>query len=444
MNRSAAASPAPGRPPGSERGLALLARKVRSAYRLITYRGGRAATRVLNLAMKRQRHYSARLKRARHVLAFKSRDAVLTASNLSRLAGRRILALRKPVIRLMKRRERAQQVAAAIRVERRVERRVNRIAATRGPIVLGPWLSEVGFEVLYWIPFLHWLKAQHNWDSRRLVAISRGGVASWYHGLADTYLEIFDHIDPDAFARRNESRREAGEGSHKQMVVSELDRELIDHAMRSAGLRGAEVIHPSSMYLLFRNYWLGHRGVSHVEERTRVERRKPPEKFDLSSLPREYIAVKAYTAASLPDNARNRRMLQAIVARLAARTPVVTLDTGLMLDDHADYEIDRGHGIFNLSSLLTPANNLELQTQVIAGARAFVGTCGSLTWLAPLLGVNTVALLSDARFLHPHLYFARKVYLQAGAASFATVDLNAFDHVGIDLPPVATPPPLGV
>jgi hypothetical protein len=54
-----------------------------------------------------------------------------------------------------------------------------------------------------------------------------------------------------------------------------------------------------------------------------------------------------------------------------------------------------------------------------------VGTCGSLAWLAPFLGVDTVALLSDARFLHPHLYVARKAYLETGAASFATVDLTA-------------------
>jgi hypothetical protein len=110
----------------------------------------------------------------------------------------------------------------------------------------------------------------------------------------------------------------------------------------------------------------------------------------------------------------------------------VTLETGLAVDDHDDYRLDHDPRVFNLARLMTPANNLELQTQVIAGSRAFIGTCGSLTWLAPLLGVNTVALFSDARFLHPHLYFARKVYLEHGAASFATVDVSGFASLGID------------
>ena len=31
-----------------------------------------------------------------------------------------------------------------------------RAARGSAPIVVGPWLSEVGYEVLYWIPFLRW------------------------------------------------------------------------------------------------------------------------------------------------------------------------------------------------------------------------------------------------------------------------------------------------
>ena len=29
-------------------------------------------------------------------------------------------------------------------------------ARPSGPIIIGPWISEVGFEVLYWVPFLNW------------------------------------------------------------------------------------------------------------------------------------------------------------------------------------------------------------------------------------------------------------------------------------------------
>ena len=52
------------------------------------------------------------------------------------------------------------------------------------PILIGPWLSEAGFELLYWIPFLAWAKAYGNLDpvaARRRLARRRGVVVSRHH-----------------------------------------------------------------------------------------------------------------------------------------------------------------------------------------------------------------------------------------------------------------------
>ena len=53
--------------------------------------------------------------------------------------------------------------------------------AARRHIVVGPWLSEVGFELLYWIPFLNWVKTYRPFDPERMVVVSRGGAGIWYH-----------------------------------------------------------------------------------------------------------------------------------------------------------------------------------------------------------------------------------------------------------------------
>lgn len=412
--------------------LRLLVRKARSAVRLARHHGDRARTRLVNLTLKQARHYGMRWARVRRIVAEKSRNAVLLTINLSRLSARRALNLRKPFIRLRKRGARAREQDAARRLERGVDRRIRAVVRGRRPLIVGPWFSEVGFEVLYWVPFLRWIKAHHNLDPTRVVVVSRGGVASWYRDIGATYVEIFDCLDPATFARKNQSRREAGDGSHKQLALSDLDREILALVEARLGLSGARVCHPSLMYLLFRNFWLGHRPLSHVEERTRFTRLDCPDEFDLSGLPRDYVAVKAYTAQSLPDTPANRAILRDLVNRLAERIDVVTLDTGLVTDDHDDYLFDRHPRVRNLADLMRPQNNLGLQTQVITRARAFVGTCGSLTWLAPMLGVPTVALMSDPRFLHPHLYFARKAYLEAGAATFATVDLKAVEYLNLE------------
>jgi hypothetical protein len=126
-----------------------------------------------------------------------------------------------------------------------------------------------------------------------------------------------------------------------------------------------------------------------------------------------------------------RGQLQSVVTALADRYHVVQLDTGLGLDDHSDYSMGRGDRIVSVSGRLEARTNLAAQTRIIAGARMFVGTCGSLAWLAPLLGVNTIPVFTDASFLHAHLHVARRVYGRLGAGSFAPVDLSGLLNAGL-------------
>ena len=44
------------------------------------------------------------------------------------------------------------------------------------PIVIGPWVGEVGYELLYWIPFLNWALKEFGLTGRRLIVVSRGGA----------------------------------------------------------------------------------------------------------------------------------------------------------------------------------------------------------------------------------------------------------------------------
>jgi len=68
-----------------------------------------------------------------------------------------------------------------------------------------------------------------------------------------------------------------------------------------------------------------------------------------------------------------------------------------------------------------------VQTQIVAGAKAFVGTCGSIAWLAPRLGVDTSALFVDPKWLHAHLAVAMRAYHRLAAGRFAVADLRALD-----------------
>ena len=318
-------------------------------------------------------------------------------------------------------------------IEWGIEREIEAIAARNRPIVLGPWFSEVGFEALYWVPFLHWVKAALRLDTDRLVAVSRGGVAGWYDGLASRYVEIWDDIGPEEFARRNVER-----GVTKQYERGALDDDVLAAVARRIGTADFDVLHPGLMYRLFTLYWSGQKPMGFVDAHTRFTRPAAPALIDPALLPSEYLAVKFYAARSVPDLPDVRAALKSILGKLAERMPVVLLDTGLVLaDDHADYAFAGGHRIVSARPWMTPQNNLGVQTQIIAGAQAFVGTCGSIAWLAPRLGVNTSALFVDPKWLHAHLAVAMRAYHRMdGAGQFAVADLRAHDPWMSALPPV--------
>lgn len=309
-----------------------------------------------------------------------------------------------------------------------VERQIDDVVNSGGTIVVGPWLSEVGFETLYWIPFLRWVKAAFRVDPSRVVAVSRGGVGAWYEGIATRYVEIWDHVAPEEFARRTGER-----GATKQLEVSPFDREVVQIVERLVGGPVA-VLHPSLMYRLFSLFWSGQRAQSFLDSHTRSERFVPPRILEPGCLPRAYVAVKFYAARSLPDTPDVRRTLAWFVESLAERTNVVLLDTGLVLDEHVDYSFGPSGRVISAKAWMTPANNLGVQTEIIAGAQAFVGTCGSVAWLAPMLGVNTSAVYLDPKWLHAHLGVMLRACHRTEAGHFAALDLRSLDPLGVPVP----------
>ncbi len=173
-------------------------------------------------------------------------DPLAALRNLGAKAWRKAAAAPKRVVRASRRTARVQQQAASAVAEWQLQRQIAAVAQGRGPIVAGPWLSEVGFECLYWVPFLRWFEDRYRVDADRVIAVSRGGVAEWYADVAGRYVEIFDEMTPAAFAQRNAERRDRDQsGGQKQLSAGALDRELIAAAARAAGAATTAVLHPA-------------------------------------------------------------------------------------------------------------------------------------------------------------------------------------------------------
>jgi hypothetical protein len=307
----------------------------------------------------------------------------------------------------------------AVQQEQRVAERLTRLSQSRLPIVVGPWTGEVGFELLYWIPFLQWVRETYPFDGDRLIVLSRGGVRSWYGHFSDQYEEIFNFCSPAAF-------RGPATDEKKQRFIRSFDRELIKQVMRARGITRCHVLHPTLMYGVYGSLWRYTTTVAHLLTRARF-RLLPAidtSRLSMPPLPARYVAVRFYFSDCFPDTPENRGFAARVVDGLAARGDVVLLNSDLVVDDHRDFSPERRARVHVLSTHMEPATNLALQTVAISRASAFVGTYGGYSYLAPFYGVSSVAFHSHSTFNRHHLDLAHRVFQRLGPARLVSVDVR--------------------
>jgi hypothetical protein len=299
---------------------------------------------------------------------------------------------------------------------------LGRLASGRDTIVVGPWLGEVGFELLYWVPFLRWFATTFTVAPDRLLIVSRGGTASWYRPFAVGYRDIFDYLTPEEFRGRHDERV-AANGEQKQTQVLAFERQLLREL--TTDVHSRSMLHPSTMYGLFNQFWWGHVDDEWVHRFAKYERLNAASDVGAGFTPPEpgtpYTAVKFYFNDCFPDTPENRAFVRRTLQALSERGPVVSLATNLRLDDHASHEAESIE-VRTLPHDMHPRDNLALQTAIVAGASAFVGTYGGFSYLAPFLNVRSTAYFSDANgYSARHLVMARSALESIGAGGLLDV-----------------------
>lgn len=309
------------------------------------------------------------------------------------------------------------------------EAKLATIAASRKPILVGPWVSEIGFEVLYWIPFLTWFCKFFRVPPERIFIVSRGGVRDWYRAVGFQYIEIFDSLSEAEFRKLNLARIEDRGGRQKHKVPAKMDDEILAR-VRSQLPADYEWLHPLYMYQLFSGFWRGRLSNeivdSHAEYLAFTGQDLP--KLDL---PADYYCAKFYFSDALENKAEVQQTCTELLARLRQRKPVVLLETGMAFDDHTEAALgakQSGSGLHPLIALpadkITAANNLAVQSAVIAGSKGFFGTYGGFSYIAPFYGVPSWSFYLDAKkFKLEHLDIMHTAGVKLGEGK-ATCDLN--------------------
>ena len=294
---------------------------------------------------------------------------------------------------------------------------IDQIAASSRPILIGPWTGEVGFELLYWIPFLEWVHARWQLSPDREVIVSRGGVASWYGHTPERYVDILELVSADDF------RSAVAEEKRKHRRPGAFDERVTEAVIRHRGLGEVDMLHPGLMFRAFAPYWSDEAGYALIDQFTRPRLLERPAETLRTPLPADYVAVRFYFSECFPATPENRLFARGVVSSLAERTTVVLLNPGVAVDEHIDWMPDVCDRIVSIGEGLTPERNLAVQSAVIARASGFVGTYGGYSYLAPLYKVPAVAFYSRQSFKLHHLHAAQRAFSQTGAAALVPLDV---------------------
>jgi hypothetical protein len=294
-------------------------------------------------------------------------------------------------------------------VWRRHEAAVARAARDGRRLLVGPFLGEVGFELLYWIPVVRRLLAEHGVERDRVTVLARGGAASWYRDCAEQSIEILDLVPPERYLDELVGRRRRG-GDAKQFFPDRFDSTLTRLATEMIG--ELVVVHPLLMFSRMRFVLEGLQPAAEAPLLGDYRQLERDERALPDGCPPDYVAVKLYFSDSFPDDAATRQLAGRVLEELADETEVVVLTSGTQLDEHREWVPD-GRRVHDASAWVTPQDNLAVQTSLVAGASAFVCTYGGFSYLGPMLGVPTLALHTQDAFSPVHLDVLRAAFPEA-------------------------------
>lgn len=258
------------------------------------------------------------------------------------------------------------------------------------PILVGPWHSEVGFETLYFLPWLtHW-RETYGIAKDRLFIVTRGGAGPWY-GTHQT-IDLFDYLPPKELRQHTLAQWQAS-GSVKQTAIQPWEREMYPRFLRTFGLANAHWLHPRAMYQGLQGWWANTQTLAMLTQQVTFQAvpvSHPP--LDLA-LPEQFIAIGFYARPTWLLNDETKTYVQSLVDLISKTLPVVLIASSLHADDHLPFPIKGAH--LSTAPFCTPTTSLAIQASVIAKSQAFIGTYGGLMQLAVRLGKPSVGLFTQ-------------------------------------------------
>lgn len=254
------------------------------------------------------------------------------------------------------------------------------------PLIIGPWLGEVGPELQYWIPWLQRLKIKGVFGQRRLIVVSRGGTAAWYRHLTEEYAEVFTLLDKTTYQAIRQERK-----TEKQFAWTPGERTCIKQIAQHFQVEQYETLHPSAMWSRILPYFRETKPLTWILDQLDFQVMSAATNLQqkyLSGLvlPEKFIAARFYVSELFPATEQVKQFVYDLFKHITHHQSVVAMVSTQQLDDHAIFSMPKMDGVTLVPIDAALADNLGLQTAIVQRSNGFVGTYGGFTILPGLLG----------------------------------------------------------
>jgi hypothetical protein len=206
------------------------------------------------------------------------------------------------------------------------------------------------------------------------------------HSARSTSRSLFLRPNSIIGSRRTVPQREQ---DYKQAVMSPFDAEIVDRAARAFELSDYHVLHPSMLFRV-RSRLQKDRALERMQDVLRHERFDMSRDNGLRGLPASYVAMSVAFTDALPNTDENRQFLTTLVDHVSSDSDIVLVDS----PPPAEIAIPRSDRVHRLETI-HPNVDTAIQTQVVARARAFVGSHGGLAVAAAFCGTPALTYHSD-------------------------------------------------
>ena len=298
------------------------------------------------------------------------------------------------------------------------------LAKSKAPIIVGPWRSEVGFELLYWLPFLCHFRKKYGIEKDRIIALGRGGSSAWYDAAG--HADLYEFL-PVETVRHLTLIDQKATGSVKQQKTNDWETHVTALAAAALGIQKYHVLSPSWMYQLVAPWWEGRQPIRWLDKYLLqpVTLAAPALEPELAAkLPTDYLAMRWYVRATWPHREDLILWMRKLTDAAARQMPVILIDSPLHVDDHGDINLGDIPNVTRLSSLTdqTPLTNLAVQSAVIARAKGYLGTYGGMAQGAMRWGVPTLSFYHTfAGTSHNHLALTQHLSLRTNVPFIAAL-----------------------